>query len=51
MSHHLTLHQTGRHGSWATCSCGWKSAGYATTTGAHLAFGEHLTDREEARDD
>lgn len=28
----------------ADCSCGWRSRVYTTVSGAHLAFGEHLTD-------
>ena len=43
MSHHPTLYRTGRHGCWALCICGWQSRLYTTTTGAHIAFGQHLT--------
>lgn len=41
--HHPHLYSTGRHGCWCVCICGWTSDTYTTTTGAHLAFGEHLT--------
>ena len=41
--HDPALYSTGRHGCWADCTCGWKSGLYTTTTGAHRAFGEHLT--------
>jgi len=44
--HHPTLNRTGRHGCWATCRCGWQSGIYRTVTGAHLAFGNHLTEAE-----
>lgn len=43
MKHHLMLCRTGRHGCWSTCSCGWQSPVYTTVTGAHIAFGIHLT--------
>ena len=42
--HHLTLCRTTRFGCWATCSCGWKSRTFVGVEGAHLAFGEHLTE-------
>lgn len=42
--HHPTLYGTGRHGCWSTCACGWKSALWTTTAGAHLEFGRHLID-------
>ena len=41
-THHPTLYSAGRHGCWACCLCGWKSDLYTTTSGAHLAFGEHI---------
>lgn len=41
--HHPTLCATSRNGCWVNCSCGWGSALYTTTTGAHLSFGDHLT--------
>lgn len=44
--HHPTLMSTGRDGCWCTCLCGWTSDLWTTTTGAHLAFGQHL---QEAR--
>lgn len=40
--HHPTFYVTGRHGCWATCSCGWKSATWREQTGAQLDFGQHL---------
>lgn len=40
--HDLALHSTSRYGCWATCSCGWRSRRWTTTTGAHLQFGEQL---------
>lgn len=49
MKHHLTLYSTGRHGSWATCSCGWKSRTFVGNEGAHLAFGEHLVQAAPSR--
>lgn len=42
MSVHLTL-TSSRQGCYAHCSCGWRSTAYTTVTGAHVAFGEHLT--------
>lgn len=49
MNHHPTLARAGRHGCWATCSCGWQSRLYTSVTGSHLAFGEHLKEvRDEA---
>ena len=44
VKHHLTLCRTTRFGCWATCSCGWKSRTFVGVEGAHLAFGEHLTE-------
>lgn len=44
MRHHPTLLSTGSHGCWSTCSCGWNSALWTTTTGAHLEFGRHMVD-------
>jgi hypothetical protein len=41
--HHPTLYSSGRYGCWATCCCGWGSRLYTTVTGAHIAFGHHLT--------
>lgn len=40
--HHPTYHVTGRHGCWATCLCGWKSATWREQNGAQLDFGQHL---------
>lgn len=42
-AHHPTLCRTGRYGCWAECVCGWESQVYTTVTGAHLAFGQHLS--------
>lgn len=44
MRHDPTLCRTGRHGCWATCTCGWESGLFTTVSGAHQAFGEHLLD-------
>lgn len=44
VKHHPTLHLTGRHGCWITCSCGWPSGLWRTGHGAHLAYGQHLVE-------
>lgn len=43
MKHHPTLFTSGRHGCWAYCRCGWRGSLWTTVVGAHLDFGQHLT--------
>lgn len=50
MKHHPTLLSTGRHGCWATCRCGWRSATWRTVVGAHLDFGHHLVEHPNPKE-
>ncbi len=43
VKHHPLLTTAGRHGAWCECSCGWRSETWRSVVGAHLEFGEHLT--------
>lgn len=41
--HHPLILATGRHGSWAQCSCGWRTERrYHRPHGASVAWADHL---------